>query len=381
MSFKKATRTQAKLKIAMTGPSGSGKTFSSLLLAKGMAKKIAFVDTENHSASLYADRFEFDELTLSPPFTVQKYIQAIQDAVKGGYEVLIIDSLTHAWAGEGGLLAKKEALDSRGGNSYTNWASITKEHEALKNAFLQSPIHLIATMRSKQDYILELNEKGKSQPKKVGLAPIQRDGMEYEFTTVFDIGMDHQYVASKDRTGLFDGVIEKITESTGEKLISWLSSAHAPDQGQTNETGAPLIASEPAQVQTSTVGAGGANSPTDGRRRVINHATNESVTLAPTTNNSIPNFDDDQPEDMAKKELDGYTVPFGKKWYGRTLDEIGLHESKKYRDWLAGEAKRQNKQVTGVVAEFCDKVYLFEQLLIANESKPPGIDLSEQIPF
>ena len=223
--FKKAERRQAKLKIAITGPSGSGKTYSALSIATGLGKKIALVDTENYSASLYSDRFEFDVLALEPPYTVAKYNVAIQEAQKAGYEVLIIDSISHAWAGDGGLLSKKEALDSRGGNSYTNWAGITKEHEQFKANLLNSDLHLICTMRSKQDYVLDVNEKGKSAPRKVGLAPIQRDGMEYEFTTVFDVGMSHEAAVSKDRTGLFDGQIEKLSAKTGERLLEWLSSA------------------------------------------------------------------------------------------------------------------------------------------------------------
>ena len=225
MVFKKAERRQLNLKLALTGPSGSGKTFSALRLASGISKKIAVVDTENGSASLYADRFEFDTITLQPPYTIPKYIEAIVSAQAAGYEVLIIDSITHAWAGDGGLLSKKEAMDSRGGNSFANWGSITKEQEQFKAILLNAQIHLICTMRSKQDYILETNEKGKQAPKKVGLAPIQREGMEYEFTTVFDIGMDHNAAVSKDRTSLFDGEIFKISEKTGIKLMKWLHDA------------------------------------------------------------------------------------------------------------------------------------------------------------
>lgn len=223
--FKKAERKQAKLKIALTGPSGGGKTFSALLVATGIGKKIALVDTENASASLYADRFDFDTVTLTPPYTIPKYIDAIRSAQELGYEVVVIDSISHAWAGDGGLLSKKESLDARGGNSFANWGNITKEHEQFKAVLLNCNIHLICTMRSKQDYILEVNDKGKSAPRKVGLAPIQRDGMEYEFTTVFDLAMDHAAQVSKDRTGLFDGQIFKPTKETGETLMKWLSEA------------------------------------------------------------------------------------------------------------------------------------------------------------
>jgi hypothetical protein len=233
--FKKAQRKQAKLRLAITGPSGSGKTFSALLISRGLGQKIAVVDTENKSASLYADMasgplqgMEFDILEIEPPYTISKYTDAIA-AAEGKYDVLIIDSISHAWAGEGGLLAKKEALDSRGGNSYTNWAGISKEHETFKAKLLNSDIHLVCTMRSKQDYVLEETDKGKKAPKKVGMAPIQRDGMEYEFTIVFDLGMDHNAIASKDRTTLFDGKIEKPSIETGRVLIAWLETGEKPE--------------------------------------------------------------------------------------------------------------------------------------------------------
>jgi hypothetical protein len=242
MTFQKAERKQHKPKLALTGPSGAGKTFSALLIASGMGKKIAVIDTENGSASLYADMdkgplkgLAFDVLELEPPYTIDKYVRAIEAAQAEKYDVLIIDSISHAWAGEGGLLSKKEALDQRGGNSYTNWAGITKEHEQFKARILNADIILIATMRSKQDYVLEVNEKGKSAPKKVGMAPVQRDGMEYEFTTVFDLAMDHNAAASKDRTAMFDGLIFKPSKKTGEQIMAWLR-------------GGKPIAAKPAQI-------------------------------------------------------------------------------------------------------------------------------------
>lgn len=220
--FKKAERKQAKLKLAITGPSGSGKTYSALLIATGLGAKIAVMDTENKSAALYSDKFAFDILEIDPPYTVQKYMEGIRAAESAGYDVLMIDSISHAWAGDGGLLSKKEALDNRGGNSFSNWATITKEQEQFKALLLNTNVHLICTMRSKQDYVLEMNDKGKTSPRKVGLAPIQRDGMEYEFTTVFDMAMDHNAAVSKDRTGLFDKQIFVPSEKTGQTLLAWL---------------------------------------------------------------------------------------------------------------------------------------------------------------
>lgn len=230
LAFKKAEKKQAKLRLALTGPSGAGKSFSGLLIASGMGKKIAVIDTENRSAAKYAGEPgipDFDVLEIDPPYTVQKYTDAMKAAVEAGYDVLLIDSISHAWAGEGGLLQKKEALDVRGGNSYTNWAPVTKDHEQFKSALLNCPIHLIVTMRSKQDYVLETNDKGKSAPRKVGLAPIQRDGMEYEFDLVLDVAMDHNASVSKSRIRAFDGRLFTADKKTGSELLAWLNAGSA----------------------------------------------------------------------------------------------------------------------------------------------------------
>ena len=227
-AFRKAERTQARLKIALTGPSGSGKTFSGLLIASGIGKRIAVVDTENKSASLYADMEKgqlagigFDILEIDPPYTIGKYLEAIEAAERDGYDVLIIDSISHAWAGEGGLLDKKTALDARGGNSYTNWAQITPEQERFKARILQADMHIICTMRSKQDYVLELNDKGKSAPKKVGLAPIQRDGMEYEFTGDFPEAQAPPNQISKEQTEKIQDGIRKLNGLGQTDALVW----------------------------------------------------------------------------------------------------------------------------------------------------------------
>jgi hypothetical protein len=228
MSFKKAERKIVKLKIALQGGAGSGKTYSALLIAKGMHGKIAVIDTENGSASLYAGiphMPEYDTNELSPPFSTSSYIHAIQEAVKLGYDILIIDSLSHQWAGEGGIIDRmdKEKVVRPTANTFSMWAKYSPEHEKFKQAILQAPIHIIATMRSKQEYALTQNEKGKNVPQKLGMAPVQRDQMDYEFTTVFDIDEDHLAKSSKDRTMLFLGEPFKITENDGEKLREWVN--------------------------------------------------------------------------------------------------------------------------------------------------------------
>jgi len=244
--FKPAARSQVKLKLALTGPSGSGKTKSALLLAEGLVPngRFALIDTENDSASLYADSHHFDAAPIYPPFTTDKYIKAIRFAEQNGYDVLIIDSLSHAWSGEGGLLQQKEQLDARGGNSYTNWGKMTPLHEQLVSAILHSKIHIVTTMRSKQDYVLQENSRGKQAPIKVGLAPVQREGLEYEFTVVLDIAMNHEAVASKDRTGLFGGKAFRVTKETGTELRTWLLSAGSP---------LPTLDAKPAQTMARPV--------------------------------------------------------------------------------------------------------------------------------
>ena len=201
--FQKATKKQAKLKLSVTGPSGSGKTFSSLRLAKGLAAggKVALIDTENQSASLYSGTFDFDTCSIAPPFEENKFVEAIRNAEAAGYSVLIIDSASHFWEG---ILEYKNKLDARGGNSYTNWADAGRKFKGILDAVLQSDLHVICCLRSKMDYVLETNDKGRSQPKKVGLAPVMRDGIEYEFTAVFDVDMAHNCATSKDRTGFWN---------------------------------------------------------------------------------------------------------------------------------------------------------------------------------
>lgn len=236
--FQKAIKKSIKLKLGIMGVSGSGKTFSALKIAKGLGGKTAVIDTENGSASLYSDIFDFDVVDLKPPFTVEKYIEAINAAEGMGYSNLIIDSITHAWAGEGGLLEQKSTLDTKpGSNSYTNWAPITKKDNAFKNAFLHSSCNIIATMRSKQEIVLQTDNNGKSKPVKMGMAAVQRDGLEYEFTIMFDINQNHDAEATKDRTGLFKDQIFKISEKTGEFIKEWL------EKGAHEETNANKIKS------------------------------------------------------------------------------------------------------------------------------------------
>ena len=216
-----AQRKRAKIKMGLQGPSGSGKTYSALLIAYGLCNewsKVAMIDTENHSGELYAHLGEYNVLSISSPFTPEKYIEAISICESAGMEVIIIDSTTHEWEN---LLDYHSSLQ---GNSFTNWGKITPRHNDFVQKILQSPCHIISTVRTKQDYVL--NEKnGKMVPEKVGLKSVQRDGLEYEFTLVFDLDMKNHATASKDRTGLFFGKPEqKINTSTGKLIADWCNS-------------------------------------------------------------------------------------------------------------------------------------------------------------
>ncbi len=224
--FRKAERRKAKLRLAITGPAGSGKTYGALTLAQGLGGRIAMIDTENGSGDLYANMCDYDVETLTAPYSIQKYLAAIHEAESEGYDVLIIDSLSHAWTGEGGLLDVHGQLSAnmKSGNSYAAWNKITPMHNRLIETMLASSCHIIATMRSKTDYAQFQNDKGRTEIRKVGLAPVQRDGMDYEFTVVFDLSMEHTVTVSKDRTGLFDRQVFTITQDTGRILKDWLNS-------------------------------------------------------------------------------------------------------------------------------------------------------------
>lgn len=224
MLIRKAERKKARLRLGVAAPSGAGKTYSSLLLAMGIGGKIGLIDTENGSGDLYAHLGEYDIINISAPYEAKKYLDAIKAFEDAGYSTIIIDSLSHAWAGEGGLLDKQGKVADRVKNSYTAWREVTPDHNALVNAMLQSPCHIIATMRSKTEYVLEEDEKGRKVPKKVGMAPVQREGMEYEFTVMLDIDQKHNATQSKDRTGLFEGKIFQIKQDTGKLLLEWLES-------------------------------------------------------------------------------------------------------------------------------------------------------------
>lgn len=222
MELKKSQRSKAKIKMALQAPSGSGKSYSALLLAQGLTKgdltKVAVIDTEAGSSNLYAHLGSYNVLKLDNPHSPERYIEAIDLCIKSGMEVVIIDSISHCWDF---LLDYHSSL---AGNSFTNWNKVTPRQKSFVDKILQSDVHIICTMRVKQDYVLS-DRNGKMVPEKVGLKAIQRDEISYEFTIVFDIDYKHFATASKDRTNLFEGKPQFIINSnTGKKILDWCNS-------------------------------------------------------------------------------------------------------------------------------------------------------------
>lgn len=237
LTFKKATKTEAKLRLALIGTSGSGKTFTALTFATALAPtgKIAVIDTERGSASKYADKFSFDALDLDT-FAPAKYVEAIAAAQAAGYEVLVIDSLSHAWSGKDGALemVDKAAKRSQSGNSFTAWRDVTPEHNRMVDAIVGANMHVIVTLRAKTEYVMEANAHGKVTPRKIGLAPVQRDGMEYEFDVVGTMNDENTLVISKTRcSDLSGGVYEKPNGKVTDALKAWLTGAK-PEPKATN---------------------------------------------------------------------------------------------------------------------------------------------------
>lgn len=223
----RATKCRAKLRLGMSGPAGSGKTYSALLIAHGLGGRIGMIDTEHGSGDLYADLLPegYEVLQLTPPFTPARYVEAMHALEQAGVDTIIVDSLSHAWSGEGGSLDRHGKIADRSGNSWQAWRQVTPEHNALVEALLQSPCHVIATMRAKTDYVQEKDERtGRQIVRKIGLAPIMREGIEYEFTIFMELDSNHLAHVGKDRTRLFDGMIIKPDSETGRSLLDWLNS-------------------------------------------------------------------------------------------------------------------------------------------------------------
>ena len=242
--IKKAERSQLSLMLALEGPSGSGKTYSALKLAYGITgdwQDIVVADTENNSATYYADMGPWNHLafpsTVPNGYHPNNWIKLIDAVEKSGAKVLILDSISHEWQGVGGCL---EIVD-KVGKGFSGWKTVTPLHRKFIDRMRESPLHIIATMRTKSEYVVQENAKGKAEPKKVGLKADQREGTDYEFGVIFDISIEHYATTSKDRTGLFaDRGPFKISDDVGKELIAWAKS------GKTHE---PVPQPKPDLVQ------------------------------------------------------------------------------------------------------------------------------------
>jgi len=224
--IQKAAKVGRKARVFLSGVSGSGKSYTALTWARVLGERVVVIDTENDSALDYADLFDFDHLPLRAPYSVDRYIAAMDAAVEHGADVVIVDSLSHAWAGKGGLLEMVDTLgaQNRGDKFGAGWRVATPKHLELIDRMTSLPAHLIATARSKQEYAIEVNDRGKHTPVKLGLAPVQREGLEYEFAVVADITRDHVLTVTKTRSRDLDEYVEtKPGPELAERLLKWLT--------------------------------------------------------------------------------------------------------------------------------------------------------------
>lgn len=216
--FVPAEKSQLKARVLISGAAGSGKTIAALELASALGSRVAVIDTENGSAALYSDKYKFEMLNLQPPYPPEDFIQAIQIAENSGFDVIVVDGITPEWSGSGGCLD----LHTKLGGRFQDWAKITPRHRKFIQKILECSTHIICTCRSKQGYAMDEQSK---KVTKLGMAPEQRDGLDYEMTLVFNIiNQTHLAEATKDRTGLFDGKQFLISKNTGLEILEWLNS-------------------------------------------------------------------------------------------------------------------------------------------------------------
>ena len=256
MSFtiRQAKRSATKLRLLIDGPSGSGKTWGALQVAKGLGGRTVVIDTEQGSSDLYDTLHDFGVIDLKPPFTPERYVQAIEAAEAGGAEVIVVDSITQEWSGKGGCLELVDEIARAQfrGNTWSAYSVITPRHRAFIDAMLRSSAHIIATGRAKTE-TAQVDDGGKKRVAKLGMKIETRDGVEYEFTTVLDLVHDgHFATVSKDRTGIFSGQDPKpITVETGRKLLAWLSggiAAPAPEPAKAAERSLTVQGPAPAEA-------------------------------------------------------------------------------------------------------------------------------------
>lgn len=249
IAFQKAIKRDAKLRLALCGPAGSGKTYSLLSIASELGGPIAYVDTEHGSASKYADLFTFDVIEPAD-FDPRKLIESIKAAVEAGYRVICIDSLSHYWMGKGGELEMVDGAAKRTqGNSFAAWKTVTPVHNELVDTIIGAKIHVLVSMRTKTEWLVEKDERtGKSAPRKIGLAPVMRDGIEFEFDVCGDLDQENTLTITKSRCpALTNKVFPRPGQDMAQTLKAWLTGA--PDE--------PKVA-QPQATPAATPGVNGA---------------------------------------------------------------------------------------------------------------------------
>jgi nucleoside-triphosphatase THEP1 len=245
--FKKATKSQSRLRLALSGPSGSGKTYSALNIAQHLGKTIAVIDTENGSASKYADLFDFDVCELADHHPA-KYVETLQDAARAEYDIIIIDSLSHAWFSELDLAGK----------SFEGWKNVRPLERELVQTMLSSPCHIIATMRTKTEWVMEeyTNKQGKDciTPKRVGTAPIQASGIEYEFDLAGEMTLEHILTLSKSRCpALSNKSFLNPGKELADLMLAWLTDGLPAPETPVQKCERVRLAREAAELDTETI--------------------------------------------------------------------------------------------------------------------------------
>ena len=337
MAFSKAQRENLYLRCALFGPSGSGKTMTALRIAKGIAEKmnvpVAVIDSEARSASKYADRFQFDVDNLEKK-TVEHYITSMNEAAKSGYKVLVIDSLSHAWRE---LTDEVDRITqaSQSKNSVLSWAKVNPKQKRLIDTILNFPGHLIVTMRSKTEWVINEGKNGKTAPEKLGLAPEQGKGIEYEFDMLCEINQAHQATITKDRTGKFqDEVIEKPGEDFGIALYEWLAGGvNEINTLPTVENITKSLTSKPVSEVKIKSNKPGVTQKDSSLKTQGNTVIEEIGMIITTVKDGKACFSEDEKEGARQIIRD------------TKLDEKGITDLKEFKTFLSDElAKREDKK-------------------------------------
>lgn len=243
-TIEKATKKKLKSRILIEGQSGSGKTYSALVLARNLGKRICVIDTEDNSASLYADLCDFDVINMPAPYSINNLLMALEQVESLKYDVIVVDSLSAFWASSGGALEMQAKIAKTTGNSYTAWNDITPLQNKMLDKILHCKSHIICTAKVKTDYVMEeyTAKSGKTctRPVKIGMKTIQREGLDYEFTVVFRVDRQHLAITEKSRTPIFDDFNDIITDKVGQDLLAWLNDG-------------AIVKDEPKQVDEPTI--------------------------------------------------------------------------------------------------------------------------------